>query len=301
MPKPALFTRTSTRRPRWAISSANRSRSRSSAKSAAITSARTPWRSDSSEASPSRRCSRRATIVTPCPRRARPRANSAPMPDDAPVTSAVELWPGSGSAMPMLYPAWAERNSTGSGLLPHPCRLKSLLPRPIGPELNGEPATNGPNVGVGRFEVETGGFRAPGLLVQHYHRVVASCDEPLGDETPVVPHPRLVGDCCQQPLVALVGAGVRKLPMVLQLDLRVNDLKNRVEVALPKCLIGPAHEVDVLLGHHPRSIAASRTVSQLTGLRPFCRPGRSRSRSSCHPPPSPSGRRSCSRRPRTCR
>ena len=64
-----------------------------------MTSTRTEWARASSSASALRRSSRRATSVSPWPRRASSRAISAPMPDDAPVTIAVVFSLGVGRAM----------------------------------------------------------------------------------------------------------------------------------------------------------------------------------------------------------
>src|SRR5829696_5307152 len=94
--KPALLTSTSTRsaRPRasWA-------RCSGSVRSCGATSARTPCCCSSSPASSRRRSSRRATSVTLWPSPASRRANSVPIPDDAPVTTAVAAGSGGGNAM----------------------------------------------------------------------------------------------------------------------------------------------------------------------------------------------------------
>ena len=97
VPMPALFTRMSTVKPRSAISSKRLARASESATSQAITSTRTVL--PSSAASSRSRSSRRATSVTPWPRAASSRAMSAPMPDDAPVTTAVVVGEGDGSGM----------------------------------------------------------------------------------------------------------------------------------------------------------------------------------------------------------
>ena len=98
LPKPALLTRTETFRPRARISATSRSRAAWSDRSHAITSVRTCRFDSISSASAVRRSSRRATSVTPWPRSASSFAISAPMPEEAPVTSAVELSDGPGSA-----------------------------------------------------------------------------------------------------------------------------------------------------------------------------------------------------------
>src|SRR3954451_6595381 len=103
MPKTALFTRISTLRARASTASRSRSRSRSETRSTATTSTRTPCRSRRSSASRLSRSSRRATSVTPWPRCASPRASSAPIPAEAPVTRAVEPGSGGGSAIPASY------------------------------------------------------------------------------------------------------------------------------------------------------------------------------------------------------
>src|SRR5581483_11522578 len=96
---PALLTSTSTVRPRLPTSFANASRDVSSVRSAATTSARTPCAFATSSARARSRSSRRATSVTPRPRPASWRAMSAPMPDDAPVTTHVPSGEGGGRAM----------------------------------------------------------------------------------------------------------------------------------------------------------------------------------------------------------
>src|SRR5215217_7829090 len=97
--KPALLTSTSTRR-----SGAIASRSAGSVRSRAITSAWTACSRSSSAASSRSRSSRRATSVTLCPAAASRRANSRPMPDEAPVTSAVAAGSGAGKPMSGPYP-----------------------------------------------------------------------------------------------------------------------------------------------------------------------------------------------------
>ena len=64
-----------------------------------MTSVRTACARPSSSANARNRSSRRATRVSPWPRRASSRAISAPMPDEAPVTIAVVLSLGAGIAM----------------------------------------------------------------------------------------------------------------------------------------------------------------------------------------------------------
>src|SRR5262245_33325068 len=89
VPIPALLTRSST------AGSADSSRASTSAlpffavKSADRTSTLTPYSFSSCSASASRRDASRATTTTSSPRAARARANWAPIPDEAPVTSAT--------------------------------------------------------------------------------------------------------------------------------------------------------------------------------------------------------------------
>ena len=99
LPKPALLTSTSTVSPRCSISPISFLRLRSFDTSPVTTSASTPWSSVISSASSRRRSSRRATSVTDSPRAASPRAISAPMPELAPVISAVVPGSGGGSAI----------------------------------------------------------------------------------------------------------------------------------------------------------------------------------------------------------
>ena len=96
---PALLTRMSTVMPSSSSRPGSSLREPASVMSAATTSARTWWVSPSSSASALRRSSRRATRVTPWPRRASSRAISAPMPEEDPVTSAVVFSLGVGSAI----------------------------------------------------------------------------------------------------------------------------------------------------------------------------------------------------------
>ena len=87
-----------------------------------MTSVRTWWAWASSSASALRRSSLRATNVTPWPRRASSRAISEPMPDDAPVTSAVVLSFGVGSVISAAY--WSlDRPDycAGTGAVPEQC------------------------------------------------------------------------------------------------------------------------------------------------------------------------------------
>src|SRR5207248_5647176 len=70
---------------------------------AAMTSVRTPKSPLNSSASSLSCASRRATNVTPWPRRASWRASPTPMPEDAPVTSAVESGSGGGRATAAAY------------------------------------------------------------------------------------------------------------------------------------------------------------------------------------------------------
>src|SRR5919112_1645419 len=98
-PKPALLTSTSTSRPRDSISSNSDLRPSSLAMSAATISARTRCSRPSSSASDFSRSSRRATSVRFCPRFASSRAISVPMPEEAPVTMAVEFSLGDGNAI----------------------------------------------------------------------------------------------------------------------------------------------------------------------------------------------------------
>src|SRR4051795_9196995 len=95
VPKPALLTSTETCVPRASSASANPLRAAGSVTSQACTSAPSP----SSAASSRRRSSRRATSVTRWPRCASSRATSAPMPDEAPVTTQVESGDGGGKAI----------------------------------------------------------------------------------------------------------------------------------------------------------------------------------------------------------
>jgi hypothetical protein len=81
------------------MSALRRFRASMSETSTEIVSVRTSYSPASSSASSRRRSSRRAASVTPWPRRARPRAISAPIPDEAPVTRQVEFGSGSGSAI----------------------------------------------------------------------------------------------------------------------------------------------------------------------------------------------------------
>src|SRR4051794_35301435 len=90
---------TSTRSPSRSTSAARRSRAAGSVTSQATTSARTPCFDDSSPASERSFSSLRATRVTPWPRPASSRANASPIPEDAPVISAVNPSSGVGSAM----------------------------------------------------------------------------------------------------------------------------------------------------------------------------------------------------------
>ena len=68
-------------------------------RSQATTSARTPCRSDSSDASSLSRFLRRAVRVTPRPRLASSRAIATPIPEDAPVTRQVDDSLAGGRAM----------------------------------------------------------------------------------------------------------------------------------------------------------------------------------------------------------
>src|SRR5215208_319216 len=109
---PALLTRMSTRRPASASRPGTAARAAGSVRSQATTSVRTPKRARRSPASPCSRSSRRARSVTPWPASASWRANSAPRPDDAPVTSAVPA--GSGAGKPIRRAAAAPGRGGGS-------------------------------------------------------------------------------------------------------------------------------------------------------------------------------------------
>ena len=89
VPIPASLTSRSTTCPRAATSAGIRSRSDASVRSTAIHSTRTPCSPPISAAMSRRRSARRATRVSAWPRRASSPASATPMPDDAPVTSAV--------------------------------------------------------------------------------------------------------------------------------------------------------------------------------------------------------------------
>ena len=97
--KPALLTRISTVRPDSRTFAGSASTCSRSLRSAATYCARTPCRRSSSAASSRSRSSRRATRNTLCPRAASWRANSSPMPLEAPVMRAVDPGSGGGSAI----------------------------------------------------------------------------------------------------------------------------------------------------------------------------------------------------------
>lgn len=89
-PKPALFTSMSTGRAGSSSRAATRSTSALSDRSAGSTSTARPRDSSSAAIRPSRSLSR-ATRTRSHPRSARARANAAPIPDVAPVTSATRV------------------------------------------------------------------------------------------------------------------------------------------------------------------------------------------------------------------
>src|SRR5437588_3925346 len=122
------------------------------------------------------------------------------------------------------------------------------------PKLDGLPITHPPQMSDVYLDLCAASLSTAYRADKHQHVLVVRGDELLGLDAEVVELCDDVGHQSQEDLGSVVDGSVRNVREVVDLDLGVEEVRERAEITRREGLVTAAHDLDVLLRHRPPSI-----------------------------------------------